>query len=73
MQEHKCAMTEASKKASLEWSAMSEADKKPYNDKVAADKVRHDAQMAEFKEKGYFTMPDGSKSFEAKKKGKRPR
>ena len=44
------------------WKALSDDDKKPYNDKAAADEKRYKDQLAELEEKGYFTMPDGSKS-----------
>ena len=44
------------------WKALSDDDKKPYNDKAAADEKRYKDQLAELEEKGYFTMPDGTKS-----------
>ena len=44
------------------WKALSDDDKKPYNDKATADEKRYKDQLAELEEKGYFTMPDGTKS-----------
>ena len=41
---------------------MTDEDKKPYYELYAADFKKYNNQKAELKEKGYFTMPDGSKS-----------
>jgi len=54
-----------------EWKALSEAQKAPYFLKHEIDVKRHDKQVKDMKEKGYFLMPDGSKSTDhliAKKK-----
>ena len=47
---------------------MNDEQKKPYLDKQAADQKRWEAQCQEMKEKGYFILPDGSKSSDHKKK-----
>ncbi len=59
-------MGEASKKISLIWETLPDTDKKPYMDLSNVNKARHSAQAAEFKEMGYFTLADGTKSFEVK-------
>lgn len=46
------------------WTAMSEAQKQLYIDYAAKDRVRYINQMEDLLTKGYFIMPDGSKSSE---------
>ena len=41
---------------------MSDAEKKPYNDKADASKALVEKQKAELAKKGYYTLSDGSKS-----------
>ena len=43
---------------------MSDAEKKPYYDMSKKDEERYKSQLAELKEKGYFTTADGKKSTE---------
>lgn len=47
---------------SAAWKALSDADKKKFDLMHDADQKRHDLQLAELAEKGYFTFDDGSKS-----------
>lgn len=49
------------------WGAMSEAEKAPYKELEAAELARHEKEMAEYKEHGYYTKPDGTKSNASKK------
>lgn len=73
MTEQKLALTEASKECSELWKKMSETKKKPFESKSKKDRVRHDKEVEEFNSKGYFTLPDGTKSCEIKKKAKKPK
>lgn len=41
---------------------MSEMEKAPYEKMNEKDKARMEKQLAELNKKGFFTMPDGSKS-----------
>lgn len=47
---------------------MAEDEKAPYIEKSDVDRKRREQEMNEFEDKGYFTMPDGSKSYEATSK-----
>lgn len=68
-EEHKCgAASETAKILGEQWKAMSEEQRKPYVDMQTAEKARYDTQMKEMETKGYFTLPDGSKSSDHKKK-----
>ena len=67
MKEHNLVTSEAMKKCGSLWTAMSEADKEPYLEKVTGDRERYDKEKDEFDRMGYFTMPDGKKSYESKK------
>ena len=68
-EEHKCgAASETAKILGEQWKAMNDEQKKPYLEKQAADQTRYEAQCREMKDKGYFTLPDGSKSSDHKKK-----
>ena len=53
---------EAFQLASELWNKMTDAEKKPYNDKNAKDKTRVERQTAELKKHGYYLLDDGSKS-----------
>lgn len=44
------------------WGALSDKDKKVFEDKNKKDVERHAKQLKEIEEKGYFKMEDGSKS-----------
>jgi hypothetical protein len=41
---------------------MTDAQRQPYNDKSAADKIRKLNQDADLQRKGYFLLEDGTKS-----------
>ncbi len=43
---------------------MSDLQKAPYVQMFAEDKIRYERQLQERKEKGFFTMPDNSKSID---------
>jgi len=58
------------KKVSVLWNGLSDAEKKPYNDKAEIDKQRKEDQTAEMVKNGYF-MVDGPKSGVSKKKEKK--
>jgi hypothetical protein len=45
-----------------EWGTLNEDDKKPYVALVAKDQIRYDKQVEELKKKGFYTLPDGTKS-----------
>ena len=45
---------------------MTEEEKAPYNKQAKADEERYQKQMAQYKEKKWFTMTDGSKSTDEK-------
>jgi len=55
-------MGEVSKLVSEKWTAMSDAEKQPYENKNATDKKRLEKQLDLLNKKGYFTLEDGSKS-----------
>ena len=55
--------------AGKEWPAMAEEEKVPFNEKAQVDKERFQRELKEWKEKGYYTLPDGSKSNDKSKKG----
>ena len=59
---HKDAFT----KAGELWSAATDKDKKPFEDDLNAKIKLRETQIAELKKKGWFTMPDGSKSTDHK-------
>lgn len=50
---------------------MSESAKKPYVEISEADRARYNKEFEEFKSKGYFTMSDGSKSYDVETKAKK--
>lgn len=54
--------TQITKFCSEKWAKMTEEDKQPYEEMKIERLKFADAQEAELKEKGYFTMPDGSKN-----------
>ena len=66
-------MVEVSKLVSEKWGAMTQAQKKPYEDKNAVDKKRHEQQLEELKKKGYFMLQDGIKSTDVPNVPKKPR
>jgi len=41
---------------------MNDAERKPFFERSKAQKLLYEQQMAEFQAKGYFTLPDGTKS-----------
>merc|ERR1712232_1144863 len=45
-------MTEVTKMCGGEWKAMSEAQRKPYNDQYEAEKVRYQTEMEKYKASG---------------------
>lgn len=57
--------------AGAEWKEMDDAAKAPYVTKNQLDKERFEKQMAEWKEKGYYTNEDGVKSTELAKKSRK--
>lgn len=58
--------TEAFKQAGAKWSTMSEKEKEKFVKLAEVDKIRHDNQVAEREKKGYFLLPDKSKSTDPK-------
>jgi hypothetical protein len=48
---------------------MDEAARKPYTDQSAKEKEVIDKYKADIKSKGYFLLPDGSKSTDSKNAG----
>ena len=44
------------------WGLLTDKDKEPYVELAEKDKKRYAKQQAEYEEKGYYTLPDGSKS-----------
>lgn len=58
-------LTQISKVASELWHKATPETRKPFDDMAAADRNRFDAQMEEFKQKGYFTTSSGLKSTDA--------
>lgn len=61
------------KQAGAEWNVMTEEEKKPYEKLHKKDQKRHDREVKEFKEKGYYTMADGTRSDEVHEPGKKKR
>ena len=53
---------EAVKKGSKIWNEMTDDQKKMYFDEAKLDEVRHEKEMKEFNETGYFTNKDGVNS-----------
>ena len=51
-------------KAGSNWNAMTDDEKKKYNELHDADKNRYEKQLTEWKAKGYYLMEDGMKSSE---------
>ena len=60
---------ECFKLCGVSWAAMDEAARKPWTDKSVKEKEILDKYQADMTSKGYFTLPDGSKSTEAKNAG----
>ena len=58
------------KKGAEMWNTMSDADKAPYVKIHEEDVQRHEREMKEFNEKGYFINSDGVKSTDLTKKHK---
>ena len=58
---------DAAKLLGEKWQKMSDDQKQPYTKMSTADGLRHDKHVEELKEKGYFTLEDGSKSTDPKK------
>lgn len=56
--------------AAAKWGALSEAERAPYEALAEKDRQRYEVQLAEWKEKGYYTMADGQKSTVLAKGGK---
>jgi len=52
--------------AGKKWSEMMPAEKKPYDDMNASDKLRQEGQLKSLEKNGYFTLDDGSKSTDEK-------
>ncbi len=52
--------------AGKKWNEMLPAEKKPYDDMNAQDKLRQEKQQKSLEEKGYFLLEDGSKSNDEK-------
>ena len=44
------------------WGKLSDKEKEKYNTLAEKDKERHEREMTEFKEKGYYTLPNGERS-----------
>jgi hypothetical protein len=63
-------VTEASAKAAAMWKEMDEKARKPFLDKHAEGMKLYEKQMAEREKKGFFTMPDGTKSTDPANKDK---
>lgn len=63
--------SEAAKLLGEKWQKLSDSDKKIYFDMAKTDGLRHDKQVKELKELGYFFHEDGSKSTDQKKSKKR--
>ena len=63
MKENKVLPHEAMKMGSVEWKNMTEDQRKPFFEKSMAQKKVYDNPVQEFKEKGYFTLPNGEKSY----------
>ena len=57
---------ESRSKASEIWKEMDEKAQKPYKDKYKEELKLYEMQKAEREKKGFFTMPDGTKSTDLK-------
>ena len=44
------------------WAKLTEKEKEKYNALAEKDKARYERELAEFKEKGYYTLPNGERS-----------
>jgi hypothetical protein len=55
-------IVDAAKFLGEKWGKMSLEDKKPYAQKSEADKIRFENQTKELKDKGHFTLSDGTLS-----------
>ena len=64
---------EAMKQAGAEWTDMSQEEKEPYEKLHEKDQKRYEHELKEFKDKGYFTMADGTRSDEIHEPGKKKR
>ena len=65
--------TEAMSAAAVQWAHLSEAEKAPFLKLHEQDQKRHDKQVKELEEKGYFLMDDGTKSSDHVPKKKKSR
>jgi hypothetical protein len=65
--DHRAAMSRAGEL----WNTMKDEDKKKYNDLHDKDVKRHEKQVKELKEKGYFILDDGTKSTDHQVSGKK--
>lgn len=68
-----CTHMEAMKMASEQWNTMSEKDRKPYHDQHDKDVKRYEQQLDDLNKKGFFMMPDGTKSSDHTAKIKKKR
>ena len=66
MKDKLLSFSEAAKENAEIWKKMSDEEKKPYTALCLEDKTRRENQIQELKSKGYFTLPDGTKSCEDK-------
>ena len=55
-------ITQAFHQAGLKWKEMSDQEKAPFEKMAEDDKVRYEKQLVERQKKGYFLMPDKTKS-----------
>jgi hypothetical protein len=55
-------LTDIAKLVGVRWGELSDKEKAPYEKQNEQDKVRQQNQKDEVAKKGYFMMPDGSKS-----------
>ena len=55
-------VTQIFKLSSEKFKALTPEQMKIYTDQAATDKARHEKQKQELAKKGYYTLPDGSKS-----------
>lgn len=58
-------LCEASKLIGLQWTKLDAEERAPYEKLAAEDKERHNRQLCELHQLGYFTLLDGSKSTDA--------
>lgn len=61
---------EVAKAVKVKFDSLTDDQKAPYVKKNEDDKKRHQAQLDELAEKGYFTLDDGSKSTDEKNRPK---